>query len=160
MRLLEMGKWALVTSTLSVSRRSTGMDTIPFQDSSLTQVQEARPSNHPGYAQTMTRSRWPPDSNGSAFWTLYFLCSAIRSNVGLAQTMNIDRNHDLGSELNLTPKQISTGLALFYVCYVLFDLPSNLIMTRLSPRVWMSRIVIAVGIIGSCMAAMKAAWSF
>ncbi|KAL9619524.1 MAG: hypothetical protein Q9160_005887 [Pyrenula sp. 1 TL-2023] len=31
-----------------------------------------------------------------AFWTLYFLCSAIRSNVGLAQTMNIDNGHDLG----------------------------------------------------------------
>lgn len=74
--------------------------------------------------------------------------------------MNIAQHHDLGSELNLKPKQISTGLALFYVCYVLFDLPSNLVMTRLSPRVWMSRIVIAVGIIGSCMAAMRAAWSF
>lgn len=95
-----------------------------------------------------------------AFWVLYFLCSAIRSNVGLSQTMNLEQGHDLGSELNLTPKQISTGLALFYVCYVVFDLPSNLIMTRLSPRVWMSRIVIGVGIIGSCMAAMKAAWSF
>lgn len=94
-----------------------------------------------------------------AFWVLYFLCSAIRSNVGLAQTMNADVGHDLGSVLNLTPHQISTGLALFYVCYVVFDLPSNLIMTRLSPHVWMSRIVISVGVIGSCMAAMKAAWS-
>ena len=74
--------------------------------------------------------------------------------------MNLEQKHDLGSELHLKPKQISTGLALFYVCYVLFDLPSNLVMTRLSPRVWMSRIVIGVGIIGSCMAAMKAAWSF
>lgn len=94
-----------------------------------------------------------------AFWVLYFLCSAIRSNVGLAQTMNADAGHDLGSVLNLTPHQVSTGLALFYVCYVVFDLPSNLIMTRLSPHVWMSRIVISVGVIGSCMAAMKAAWS-
>ncbi|KAL5340462.1 major facilitator superfamily domain-containing protein [Aspergillus crustosus] len=94
-----------------------------------------------------------------AFWVLYFLCSAIRSNVGLAQTMNIEAGHNLGSVLNLTPHQISTGLALFYVCYVVFDLPSNLIMTKLSPHVWMSRIVIGVGIIGSCMAAMKAAWS-
>ncbi|EAW10737.1 putative MFS transporter [Aspergillus clavatus NRRL 1] len=94
-----------------------------------------------------------------AFWVLYFLCSAIRSNVGLAQTMNMDVGHDLGSVLHLTPHQISTGLALFYVCYVVFDLPSNLVMTRLSPHVWMSRIVISVGIIGSCMAAMKSAWS-
>lgn len=74
--------------------------------------------------------------------------------------MNLEQNHDLKAVLNLRQKQVSTGLALFYVCYVIFDLPSNLIMTRLSPRVWMSRIVIAVGIIGSCMAAMKAAWSF
>lgn len=90
---------------------------------------------------------------------LYFLCAAVRSNVGLAQTMNESSGHDLGSVLNMTPHQISTALALFYVCYVIFDLPSNLIMTRLSPHVWMSRIVISVGIIGSCMTAMKAAWS-
>ncbi|CAD6585391.1 MAG: hypothetical protein ASARMPREDX12_001989 [Alectoria sarmentosa] len=82
-----------------------------------------------------------------------------RSNVGLSQTMNEAQHHDLEEVLHLTPKQVSTGLALFYVCYVIFDFPSNLIMTRLSPRVWMSRIVIGVGIIGSCMAAMKAAWS-
>lgn len=96
----------------------------------------------------------------TAFWVLYFLCSAIRSNVGLAQTMNSDVGHDLSSVLNLTPKQVSTGLALFYVCYVLFDMPSNLVMSRLSPHVWMSRIVTGVGIIGVCLTAMKAAWSF
>ncbi|KAK7525941.1 major facilitator superfamily domain-containing protein [Phyllosticta citriasiana] len=95
-----------------------------------------------------------------AFWILYFLCSAIRSNVGLAQTMNSSSGHDLGSVLHINSKQISTGLALFYVCYVVFDFPSNLIMSRLSPHVWMSRIVIGVGIIGTCMTAMKAEWSF
>lgn len=90
---------------------------------------------------------------------LYFLCSAIRSNVGLAQTMNEASHHDLADVLHLTAKETSTGLALFYVAYVVFDFPSNLVMTRLSPRVWMSRIVVAVGIIGSCFAAVKAAWS-
>ncbi|KAF2139290.1 uncharacterized protein K452DRAFT_289844 [Aplosporella prunicola CBS 121167] len=95
-----------------------------------------------------------------AFWVLYFLCSAIRSNVGLAQTMNSASGHDLGTVLHMTSKQTSTGLALFYVCYVIFDCPSNLIMSRLSPHVWMSRIVIGVGIIGACMTAMKAEWSF
>ncbi len=94
-----------------------------------------------------------------AFWILYFLCSAIRSNIGLAQTMNENVGHDLASVLHLSSKQVSTGLALFYVAYVVFDFPSNLIMTRLSPRIWMARIVLAVGIIGSCFAAVKAAWS-
>lgn len=93
------------------------------------------------------------------FWILYFICSAIRSNVGLAQTMNIGSHHDLASVMHLNAHQVSTSLALFYVCYVVFDLPSNLAMTRLSPRVWMSRIVIGVGVIGSCLAAAHAAWS-
>ena len=74
--------------------------------------------------------------------------------------MNAEVEHDLGSVLKISPEQISTGLALFYVCYVVFDLPSNLIMTRLKPHVWMSRIVVSTGVIGTCMVAMKAAWSF
>ena len=51
--------------------------------------------------------------------------------------MNKAEGHTLSQVLNLKPKQVSTGLALFYVCYVIFDLPANLIMTRLSPQVWM-----------------------
>lgn len=104
-------------------------------------------------------SRVKPLTKCLAFWILYFLCSAIRSNVGLAQTMNSSAGHDLQQVLHLTPKETSTALALFYVAYVVFDFPSNLIMTRLSPRVWMARIVLAVGIIGACFAAVKAAWS-
>ena len=73
--------------------------------------------------------------------------------------MNQKQGHSLSQELHLSPHEVSTGLALFYVCYVIFDLPSNLLMTRLSPRAWMSRIVTCVGLIGACMAAIKAAWS-
>ena len=73
--------------------------------------------------------------------------------------MNTKQGHSLSQQLNLTAKQTSTALALFYVAYVIFDCPSNLIMAKLSPRVWMARIVLAVGIIGACFAAVKAAWS-
>ena len=73
--------------------------------------------------------------------------------------MNEAQGHDLAQVLHITPKQISTGLALFYVCYVIFDFPSNLLMSRLSPHVWMSRIVIGTSLVGACFAAVKAAWS-
>ncbi|KAI0472750.1 vitamin H transporter 1/biotin symporter vht1 [Xylariaceae sp. FL0804] len=94
-----------------------------------------------------------------AFWVLYFLCSAIRSNIGLAQTMNASAGHDLIDVLGLSSGDVSTALALFYVSYVLFDCPSNLVMSRLSPRVWMARIVVAVGVIGACFTAVRDAWS-
>lgn len=61
--------------------------------------------------------------------------------------------------LHLSAHDTSTALALFYVSYVIFDCPSNLLMSRLSPRVWMARIVLAVGILGMCFAAVRAAWS-
>ncbi|KAK2045431.1 major facilitator superfamily transporter [Colletotrichum somersetense] len=94
-----------------------------------------------------------------AFWCLYFVCSAIRSNIGIAQTMNVAQGHDLMTVLGLTPRDTSTALALFYVAYVIFDCPSNLVMAKLSPRIWMARIVIATGIIGTCFAAVQSAWS-
>ncbi|KAK9782642.1 putative Vitamin H transporter 1/biotin symporter vht1 [Seiridium cardinale] len=94
-----------------------------------------------------------------AFWILYFLCSAIRSNIGLAQTMNTSSGHNLMQVLHLDSKDVSTALALFYVSYVIFDMPSNLILSKLGPRVWMARIVFAVGVIGVCFTAVKAAWS-
>ncbi|KAI1662753.1 MFS general substrate transporter [Daldinia decipiens] len=94
-----------------------------------------------------------------AFWILYFLCSAIRSNIGLAQTMNSNVGHDLMTMLGLSSNDVSTALALFYVSYVIFDCPSNLVMSKLSPRVWMARIVFAVGVIGACFTVVQAAWS-
>ncbi|SPN97508.1 related to putative tartrate transporter [Cephalotrichum gorgonifer] len=94
-----------------------------------------------------------------AFWILYFLCSAIRSNIGIAQTMNKDVGHDLITVIGLEPSDVSLTLALFYVSYIIFDFPSNLVMSRVGPRAWMARIVIATGIVGSCFAAVKAPWS-
>ena len=73
--------------------------------------------------------------------------------------MNKTTQHDLASVLGLSARDTSTALALFYVSYVLFDLPSNLVMSRLSPRVWMARIVFAVGVVGTCFTAVQDAWS-
>ncbi|KAF3910698.1 hypothetical protein ABW21_db0207654 [Orbilia brochopaga] len=74
--------------------------------------------------------------------------------------MNTDTGDSLSQRLHLSGHQISTGVALFYVCYVVFDLPSNLIMSKLSPHVWLSRIVLCVGIVGACHAALSAVWNY
>lgn len=63
------------------------------------------------------------------------------------------------SVLHLTAKDTSTALALFYVSYVIFDFPSNLVMSKLSPRLWMARIVFATSLVGACFAAVQSAWS-
>ena len=95
-----------------------------------------------------------------AFWVLYFLCSAVRANIGLAQTMNIKQHHDLSAYLHLSSHQVSTALALFYASYVVLELPSNLAMSKLSPPVWLARIVISVGVIGIAFVGMRNAAGF
>lgn len=62
-------------------------------------------------------------------WVLYFLASSSRSTVGLALTMNTNTNDGLAQVLNLSEHEISTGVALFYVAYVIFEVPSNLVST-------------------------------
>ncbi|KAK9449806.1 major facilitator superfamily domain-containing protein, partial [Limtongia smithiae] len=95
-----------------------------------------------------------------ALWSLYFLTSAIRSNVGLALTMNEATDDTLSEHLHLDSHDTSLGLALYYVGYVVFDLPFNLIMTLVAPHAWIARNVATIGIVGACMTAMKASWSF
>src|SRR5262249_32647475 len=41
----------------------------------------------------------------------------------------------------------STGVAVFFLGYCLFELPSNLIQERVGPRRWMARIMISWGLI-------------
>ncbi|KAK6462411.1 major facilitator superfamily domain-containing protein [Scheffersomyces coipomensis] len=84
-----------------------------------------------------------------ALWCLYFLESFGSSAYGLTLTMNADQGHSLGQKLQLTAKDISTASALYYVGYIIFDVPMNLIMTRVSPQSWLARIIITVGLVYS-----------
>lgn len=105
-------------------------------------------------------------------WVLYFLASSSRSTVGLALTMNRSTGDSLSQHLRLSEHQISTGVALFYVAYVIFEIPSNLVsnepllqamliaVTRIPPHVWISRIQMSIGIVAACHAALSSVWSF
>lgn len=90
-----------------------------------------------------------------ACWTLYFLASYGSSLYGNTLTMNYEAGHSLSQSLKLNSHHTSTATALYYVAYIIFDLPMNLIMTRASPQVWLSRIITSVGIVYMCYAALK-----
>lgn len=89
-----------------------------------------------------------------ACWALYFLASYGSSAYGNTLTMNADVGHSLIQSLDLTTHDTSTASALYYVAYIIFDLPMNLVMTRTSPQVWLARIITSVGIVYICYAAL------
>lgn len=85
-----------------------------------------------------------------ALWTLYFLTSFGSSLYGNTLTMNAEVHHSLAQTLKLSPHHLSVASALYYVGYIIFDVPMNIAMTRLAPQVWLSRIVITVGVVYTC----------
>ncbi|CAI5756038.1 unnamed protein product [Candida verbasci] len=90
-----------------------------------------------------------------ALWCMYFLTSFGSNCYGLTLTMNMQQNHSLTQVLNLNPHHTSTASALYYVGYIIFDVPMNLIMTKVSPQSWLSRIVITVGLVYTCYSTLK-----
>ncbi|CUM68149.1 uncharacterized protein PRCAT00005866001 [Priceomyces carsonii] len=89
-----------------------------------------------------------------ALWCMYFLTSFGSNCYGVTLTMNTAQGHSLSQSLNLVGHDLSTASALYYVGYIIFDVPMNLIMTKVSPQVWLSRIVITVGLVYTCYHAL------
>ncbi|KAH2775862.1 hypothetical protein KXW38_000988, partial [Aspergillus fumigatus] len=54
------------------------------------------------------------------------------------------------------------GLAggLFFIAYVLFEVPSNLAQERVGARLWIARIMVSWGLVGLAMAAVRGPVSF
>jgi ACS family tartrate transporter-like MFS transporter len=69
----------------------------------------------------------------------YVLNYLDRNNVGFAAlTMN--------REIGLTSTQFGTAAGIFFLGYCLFELPSNIALYRVGPRIWLSRIMITWGL--------------
>lgn len=73
---------------------------------------------------------------------LYFVAFLDRVNVGFAAlTMNAD--------LGLTPRMFGFASGIFFIGYVLFEVPSNIIMERVGARLWIARIMITWGLLSA-----------
>ncbi|OTA94314.1 hypothetical protein M434DRAFT_20964 [Hypoxylon sp. CO27-5] len=72
---------------------------------------------------------------------IYVATFLDRSNISNALTMRLPQ------ELGLTGLQPNTALAVFFVPYIIFEIPSNLLMKRFSPRVWLSLCILGFGIV-------------
>jgi len=85
------------------------------------------------------------------------LCYAVnfldRVNVGFAA---LAMNEDLG----FTPSMFGAGAGIFFVGYILFEIPSNLALQRFGARIWIARIMISWGLIAAAMALVNSETSF
>src|ERR1700733_9030070 len=84
---------------------------------------------------------------------LFVWCLIDRVNLAYAAlTMNTD--------LGLTATMYSLGASIFFLGYVPFEVPSNLLLERLGARIWIARIMITWGLVASGMAFITGFYGF
>ncbi|OKL62347.1 hypothetical protein UA08_02828 [Talaromyces atroroseus] len=95
-------------------------------------------------------------------WRLMTLCSLLfmfknldSSNVSNARIMNEGTNQNIMTQLGLTSNEYNLVTVAYYLPYIVFEAPSNLLLKRFSPSKWQSRIMVGWGIVLMCNAAVK-----
>jgi ACS family tartrate transporter-like MFS transporter len=84
---------------------------------------------------------------------LYVVNILDRVNVGFARLTML-------ADLEMSETAYALGAGLFYIGYLLFEVPSNLIMNRTGARRWIGRIMVSWGIISCAMLLVRGPWSF
>lgn len=99
------------------------------------------------YQQKLTRSiLFKLDTRILPILALLFLCSFLdRTNVGNAKILGLQ------NDLNITGHQYDIGLTVFYLTYICSELPSNLIIKKASPKIWLPTLTMVWGIITMCL---------
>jgi MFS family permease len=85
---------------------------------------------------------------------LYVINLIDRTNIGIARLQMVDEQHILDEDA------YSLGAGIFYVGYLLFEVPSNLILVRMGARTWIARILVSWGLISTAMMFVTGQWSF
>jgi MFS family permease len=87
---------------------------------------------------------------GAFLGLLYFVNYLDRTNIGFAK---LTMSEDLG----LTETMYGLASGLFFIGYLLFEVPSNLALHRFGARRWIARIMVSWGVVASLMAFVDSA---
>ena len=83
----------------------------------------------------------------------YFFCYLDRINVGFAA---LTMNKDIG----LDPAIYGMAAGAFFWGYVLFEVPSNIILEKVGARLWIARIMVTWGLVSAATALATGPYSF
>ena len=81
----------------------------------------------------------------AVLFIVYILNFLDRTNIGIAKLR-------MSSDLGLSEAAYGLGAGLFFIGYILFEVPSNLLLYKFGARFWIARIMVTWGIVSAAMA--------
>ncbi|KAJ5650990.1 uncharacterized protein N7484_004713 [Penicillium longicatenatum] len=82
-------------------------------------------------------------------WVMYLLSYMDRTNIANAKVSGME------VDLNLTSNEYSVALVVYFVGYVVFEVPSNLVLARTRPSIFLPAIMVLWGVLTCLMAVIK-----
>jgi MFS family permease len=83
----------------------------------------------------------------------YFMAYIDRTNVALAKTQ-------LQADVGISATAFGLGAGVFFISYAFLEVPSSLVMHRIGPRRWITRIALTWGALSAAMMFVQNEWSF
>ncbi|GLA48277.1 hypothetical protein AnigIFM63604_003422 [Aspergillus niger] len=80
---------------------------------------------------------------------LYLLSFLDRSNVGNA------RLEGMATEIHMSGDQYLTGLTLYFIGYVLFEVPCNIVLKKTTPRIWLPTLTLVWGVVATLLGVVQ-----
>jgi ACS family tartrate transporter-like MFS transporter len=100
--------------------------------------------------QTLRKVRW---RILPLMMLLYLICYIDRTNIGFAK-------EGLATDVGISDAVYGLGAGIFFIGYVLFEVPSSLGMLRFGARKWLPLLIISWGVFATAMALITGATSF
>ncbi|EHY56655.1 hypothetical protein HRR83_002260 [Exophiala dermatitidis] len=86
---------------------------------------------------------------------MYVLKNVDYINAATVKVLQVNQPRNVLIELNMTADQYNWVQSIYFIAYIVFEVPSNLLLKKMSPRNWQSRIIASWGLVLACHAAVR-----
>ncbi|KAE8153085.1 major facilitator superfamily domain-containing protein [Aspergillus avenaceus] len=86
---------------------------------------------------------------------MYIIKTIDYTNAANVKVLQVGDDRNILKELNMTSDQYNWVQSIYFISYIDFEVPSNLLLKRLTPRLWQSRIMLSWGVVLACHAAAQ-----
>ncbi|OAP60047.1 hypothetical protein AYL99_05049 [Fonsecaea erecta] len=86
---------------------------------------------------------------------MYMLKNVDYTNAATVKVLQVGEPRNVLKELNMTADEYNWVQSIYFISYIVFEVPSNLLLKKMTPRKWQSRIIGSWGLVLACHAAVQ-----
>ncbi|KAL5342659.1 major facilitator superfamily domain-containing protein [Aspergillus crustosus] len=86
---------------------------------------------------------------------MYLIKQIDYTNAAAVKVLQVGDERNVLNELSMTTDEYNWVQSIYFIAYIVFEVPSNMLLKRLTPRLWQSRIMLTWGIVLACHAAVQ-----